>query len=68
MDTDRIRDELYHRLSRFAYNDKHIIEFNLRFEDGNQSWKITGENQFLLNDEDTGLSKNNPNHQKWLED
>lgn len=36
MDTDRIRDELYHRLSRFAYNDKHIIEFNLRFEDGNQ--------------------------------
>ncbi|MCM3598499.1 hypothetical protein M4D55_22320 [Metabacillus idriensis] len=56
MDTNRIRDELYHRLSQFAYNDKHIKKFNLRFEDGKQNWSIIGEKDFLLNDEDTGFN------------
>jgi hypothetical protein len=48
MYTDRIREELYHRLSQFAYNDKHTQKFNLRFEDGKQNRSITGEEEILL--------------------
>ncbi|KEZ48811.1 lipase family protein [Metabacillus indicus] len=51
-----VRDQLYHRLSRYAYNDKLLPNFNIKFQDSKQTWTRTGEEEFLLNDEDTGFN------------
>lgn len=56
IDKNTIRDKLYHRLSRYAYDEKSLPNFNINFQDGKQTWKQTGKDDFLLNDEDTGFN------------
>jgi putative lipase involved disintegration of autophagic bodies len=60
-----IRDQVFHELSNLAYKKKPPAVYNVLFEDGKQSWEVTGKDKFLLNDKDTGFDatifKNNNN-------
>lgn len=56
MVVNRVRDKLYHRLSRYSYDEKPLPNFNIKFQDGKQTWKLTGKDDFFLNDEDTGFN------------
>lgn len=56
MPTNRVRDELYHTLSLLAYKDVKANDLTVKYEDGKQTWKVTGKETFLLNDEDIGFN------------
>lgn len=55
MAINRIRDELYHELSTVAYFEDPFKSYTFNFEDGKQTWKVTGVDKFLLHDDDTGF-------------
>lgn len=52
---NKIRDQVYHRLSKFAYEENPLDNVKLNLNDGKQEWKIKSIKEVPLHDKQTGF-------------
>lgn len=55
MSIEQVRDKVYHRLSSVSYLDNLSKEYDIKFVDGKQTWKIINNKDMKLHDTSTGF-------------